>query len=118
MNVEGVDRFDAGRFFSRFRHVQHVGWDEHKGFEIGCLDPRMREFFVKAGVSDSQLKDENTMKFIYDFIEDHGGVDAVICETSDQPHTPPPSHPAPSAPPPIPPAPAHPPPPPPNRMRP
>ncbi|CAG0901356.1 unnamed protein product, partial [Cyprideis torosa] len=68
--------------------------------EMGCLDPGMREFLVKAGVSESELKDENTMKFIYDFLQDHGGVEAVIGETSDQPRTPPVSHPGPSAPPP------------------
>lgn len=37
----------------------------------------MQDFFVRAGVSDSQLRDRDTREFIYDFINSHGGVDAV-----------------------------------------
>lgn len=31
--------------------------------------------FAKAGVSDTELQDSETAKFIYDFVEKHGGVE-------------------------------------------
>lgn len=31
--------------------------------------------FSKAGVTDNELKDQETAKFIYDFVEKHGGVE-------------------------------------------
>ena len=31
--------------------------------------------FAKAGVTDMELKDQETAKFIYDFVEKHGGVE-------------------------------------------
>lgn len=32
--------------------------------------------FSKAGVTDNELKDQETAKFIYDFVEKHGGVES------------------------------------------
>lgn len=32
--------------------------------------------FSKAGVTDNELKDSETAKFIYDFVEKHGGVES------------------------------------------
>ncbi|KOB73419.1 Wiskott-aldrich syndrome protein, partial [Operophtera brumata] len=43
-----------------FKHISHVGWDAQK-----------------AGVSETQLQDQDTREFIYGFIETHGGLDAV-----------------------------------------
>ncbi|XP_066995437.1 actin nucleation-promoting factor WASL isoform X2 [Anabrus simplex] len=61
-----------------FRHISHVGWDPNKGFDLDNVeDPQLKQFFVKAGVSDSQLQDKETREFIYDFINRHGGIDAV-----------------------------------------
>ncbi|KAF4530474.1 hypothetical protein B566_EDAN014676 [Ephemera danica] len=61
-----------------FRHVTHVGWDPNKGFDLDNVeDPQLKEFFVKAGVSVSQLNDPETRDFIYDFINKHGGIEAV-----------------------------------------
>lgn len=37
----------------------------------------MKDFFLRAGVSESQLRDKETRDFIYDFIKNHGGVNAV-----------------------------------------
>lgn len=48
-----------------FRHVQHVGWDPNKGFDLNGVDNDLRDFFKKAGVSSDALKDESTRKFIY-----------------------------------------------------
>lgn len=61
-----------------FRHVSHVGWDPHKGFDLEKADdPQLKEFFVEAGVSETHLRDKETREFIYDFINKHGGIDAV-----------------------------------------
>nr|CAD7260169.1 unnamed protein product [Timema shepardi] len=38
-----------------------------------------------AGVSDSHLQDKETREFIYDFIKDHGGIDAVKGEFKGTP---------------------------------
>ncbi|KAG8548963.1 hypothetical protein GDO81_023386 [Engystomops pustulosus] len=62
---------------SGFKHVSHVGWDPNNGFDVNALDPELRDLFSKAGISDAQLKDAETSKLIYDFIEQHGGVEAV-----------------------------------------
>lgn len=63
---------------SDFKHVSHVGWDPNKGFDIDNIeDPQLKQFFNKAGVSDIQLRDKDTREFIYDFINTHGGLDAV-----------------------------------------
>ncbi|XP_069799564.1 actin nucleation-promoting factor WAS [Dendropsophus ebraccatus] len=62
---------------SGFKHVSHVGWDPNNGFDVNALDPALRNLFSKAGISDAQLKDAETSKLIYDFIEQHGGVEAV-----------------------------------------
>lgn len=43
----------------------------------------MRWFFSKAGISDKQLQDQGTREFIYEFINNHGGMDAVKEELHD-----------------------------------
>lgn len=68
-----------------FKHVSHVGWDPNKGFDIENIeDPQLKQFFNKAGVSDIQLRDKDTREFIYDFINTHGGIDAVKKEVVEQ----------------------------------
>ncbi|XP_021958057.1 neural Wiskott-Aldrich syndrome protein isoform X2 [Folsomia candida] len=60
-----------------FRHVQHVGWDPNKGFDLNGVDSDLRVFFEKAGVSSDVLQDENTRQFIYNFIEQNGGLEQI-----------------------------------------
>lgn len=43
----------------------------------------------QAGVSESQLQNPQTRNFIYDFIDKHGGMDAIKEDVQDLP-TPPP----------------------------
>ncbi|PSN53243.1 hypothetical protein C0J52_07988 [Blattella germanica] len=69
-----------------FRHVSHVGWDPNKGFDVDNVeDSQLKDFFHKAGVSDSHLRDRETREFIYDFINTHGGLDAVKDAVDHQP---------------------------------
>ncbi|XP_074644375.1 actin nucleation-promoting factor WASL-like [Tubulanus polymorphus] len=68
-----------------FRHVSHVGWDPEKGYDTNNMDPSLKNLFDKIGVSESQLKDKETSKFIYDFIESQGGLEAVKAEVDRAP---------------------------------
>uniref|UniRef100_A0A672JMG5 WASP like actin nucleation promoting factor b n=1 Tax=Salarias fasciatus TaxID=181472 RepID=A0A672JMG5_SALFA len=102
---------------SNFQHIGHVGWDPNTGFDLNNLDPELKNLFDMCGISEAQLKDKETSKVIYDFIEKKGGVEAVKNELRRQAPPPPPSR---SGPPPPPPPPHHgsaPPPPPPARGR-
>ncbi|KAH9634443.1 hypothetical protein HF086_008277 [Spodoptera exigua] len=62
-----------------FKHISHVGWDANKGFDLDNAPnaDELRSFFTKAGVSETQLQDQETREFIYDFIEMNGGLTAV-----------------------------------------
>uniref|UniRef100_A0A3B3TQZ5 WASP like actin nucleation promoting factor n=1 Tax=Poecilia latipinna TaxID=48699 RepID=A0A3B3TQZ5_9TELE len=78
---------------SNFQHIGHVGWDPNTGFDLNNLDPELKNLFDMCGISEAQLKDRETSKVIYDFIEKKGGVEAVKNELRRQGesrHTPPP----------------------------
>ncbi|KAI4478562.1 PREDICTED: neural Wiskott-Aldrich syndrome protein-like [Polistes canadensis] len=63
---------------SNFRHLVHMGWNaENKGLELDTVDPELKKFFDKVGISEHHLRDQGTREFIYDFIESHGGMNAV-----------------------------------------
>ncbi|XP_013097655.1 actin nucleation-promoting factor WASL isoform X2 [Stomoxys calcitrans] len=72
---------------TNFRHVSHVGWDDDKGFD--CVgdenDEVLNQFFVKAGVSKTQLNDRDTRAFIYDFIQNKNVLDIVKQENVEKP---------------------------------
>ena len=44
------------------------------------MDPKLKQFFSKAGVSERELQDKDTRDFIYDFIDKHGGIEAALLE--------------------------------------
>ncbi|KAK2842775.1 hypothetical protein Q5P01_012975 [Channa striata] len=98
---------------SNFQHIGHVGWDPNTGFDLNNLDPELKNLFDMCGISEAQLKDRETSKVIYDFIEKKGGVEAVKNELRRQAPPPPPSRGGPPPPPPPPPHTSAPPPPPP-----
>jgi Wiskott-Aldrich syndrome protein len=41
------------------------------------LDPEMKALFEQIGIDDQSQMDEETMDFIYDFVDKHGGLNAV-----------------------------------------
>jgi len=47
------------------------------------LDPEMKSLFEQIGINQSNA-DEDTIDFIYDFVEKHGGLDAVKKEMAKQ----------------------------------
>lgn len=58
--------------------MAHLGWDiNNKGLELDSVDSQLQQFFNNAGVSEYELQDKGTRKFIYDFIERNGGMSAV-----------------------------------------
>ena len=62
-------------------------------------DPDLKSLFEQVGISHNQLKEDKEMaKFLYDFIDQHGGIDAIKREQQQQRRAPPPA--APVAPPP------------------
>uniref|UniRef100_A0AAQ4PSG5 WASP like actin nucleation promoting factor a n=1 Tax=Gasterosteus aculeatus aculeatus TaxID=481459 RepID=A0AAQ4PSG5_GASAC len=69
---------------SNFQHIGHVGWDPDTGFDLNNLDPELKMLFDMCGISEAQLKDRETSKVIYDFIEKKGGVEAVKNELRRQ----------------------------------
>lgn len=80
-----------------FKHVSHVGWDADKGFDLSGNenDEVLNEFFLKAGVSELQLKDRDTRAFIYDFIQSNNVLASVKQDSVESPtettrHMPPP----------------------------
>ncbi|XP_068442623.1 WASP like actin nucleation promoting factor b isoform X2 [Clinocottus analis] len=85
---------------SNFQHIGHVGWDPNTGFDLNNLDPELKHLFDMCGISEAQLKDKETSKVIYDFIEKKGGVEAVKNELRRQAPPPPPSRGGPPPPPP------------------
>ncbi|KAF5298335.1 hypothetical protein FQR65_LT01113 [Abscondita terminalis] len=89
-----------------FRHVTHVGWDPVKGFDVNCDDPQLNTFFQKAGISEKQLQDKGTREFIYNFINHHGGREAIQ-ETVRETKKPAPAPPSPIPGPPVPPRSSH-----------
>ncbi|XP_053378084.1 actin nucleation-promoting factor WASL-like isoform X2 [Mercenaria mercenaria] len=66
-----------------FRHVNHVGWDPTSSNIDTKLDPQMRAVFEEIGISDQSQVDKETLDFIYDFIEKHGGAEGIIAEQKD-----------------------------------
>uniref|UniRef100_A0A8C4RJF4 WASP like actin nucleation promoting factor b n=1 Tax=Erpetoichthys calabaricus TaxID=27687 RepID=A0A8C4RJF4_ERPCA len=84
---------------------------------VNNLDPELKNLFDLCGISEAQLKDKETSKAIYDFIEKKGGVEAVKNELRRQAPPPPPSRGGVPPPPPPPHSSGPPPPPPPARGR-
>ncbi|TNN74821.1 Wiskott-Aldrich syndrome protein [Liparis tanakae] len=56
---------------SGFKHVSHVGWDPDN------IDPDLWKLLSQAGISEDEMKDENTSQLIYNVIEQSGGMEAV-----------------------------------------
>ncbi|XP_050414103.2 actin nucleation-promoting factor WASL [Patella vulgata] len=75
---------------TNFKHVSHVGWDPNKGFDMNNLEPEMQNLFQSVGISSDDPVDKETVDFIYDFVEKHGGMDAVKKEIAGRPAPPPP----------------------------
>ena len=56
------------------------------------MDPALKNLFDTAGITSQQLQDKETSKFIYEFLEQHGGVDSVADPAPLSMAPPPPVH--------------------------
>uniref|UniRef100_A0A4W5MDX2 WASP actin nucleation promoting factor a n=1 Tax=Hucho hucho TaxID=62062 RepID=A0A4W5MDX2_9TELE len=67
-------------------HANHVGWDPNN------LDPDLKKLLSCAGISEAELKDEETSQLIQQVIENSGGMEAVkkAMNTGPGPPHPPP----------------------------
>ena len=57
------------------------------------IDPQWKKLLDTVGITNEQLKDENTATFIYDFVEKHGGIQEAnrqLEEATKKSHGPPP----------------------------
>lgn len=52
--------------------------------QLNNLDPELKNLFDMCGISETDLKDKETSKQIYDIIEKSGGVEAVKNELRRQ----------------------------------
>ncbi|EFC43128.1 wiscott-aldrich syndrome protein [Naegleria gruberi] len=68
----------SGPKVDKFKHVSHIGFDPKSGFTD--IPPELKTIFAKAGISEDELKDKKTAKFL---------MKTLVTVTSDAP--PPPS---------------------------
>jgi len=70
---------------TNFEHRVHVGWDPGKGLQSNAvnedLDPSIKQLLENIGVAN--IKEEEK-KFIYEFIDQHGGMDQLKKELHQQ----------------------------------
>lgn len=90
---------------TNFMHISHVGWNADTGFDLES-NPELRDLFQEAGITEEGLKkDQDMSKFVMEFLDQRGGLDAVKRDRErERARPPPPSIPSlpPSQPPPVP----------------
>ncbi|XP_068221628.1 actin nucleation-promoting factor WASL-like [Palaemon carinicauda] len=64
-----------------FQHISHFDRDSNMELTQVDADDQLDKFFKMVGVSEQQLLDHGTRKFIYDFIERNGGVEKAMQES-------------------------------------
>lgn len=45
--------------------------------QVNKIDPDVKDFIQAVGITESQMQDKATADFIYGFIEENGGIEAV-----------------------------------------
>jgi len=78
---------------TNFQHIHHIGWNSQtNNFEANkeiFNDKNLLTFLQSAGVTQDQLNDKSTVKFIYDFLDQHGGREKALAEIENPPPLPP-----------------------------
>eukprot|EP01147_Barroeca_monosierra_P002117 gene2117-5157_t len=59
---------------SDFRHVGHIGLDSEGNFDTANIPSEWSTLLDKAGISPDLLEDEDTRKFVEEFVNNHGGI--------------------------------------------
>eukprot|EP00043_Microstomoeca_roanoka_P014014 m.138026 g.138026 ORF g.138026 m.138026 type:complete len:566 (+) comp15906_c1_seq1:727-2424(+) len=82
---------------SDFRHLGHIGLDSEGNFDATNIPAEWNTLLEKAGISKEQLEDEDTRRFVEEFVNQNGGISQVsaLSHTSPSPRSaapmPPPS---------------------------
>nr|WAW84863.1 WASP/N-WASP [Halisarca dujardinii] len=80
---------------SNFVHLAHVGWDPNTGsFDSSNISPEWKRLLDMVGVTENDLQDQDTAKFIHDFVEQNGGIEEAnrqLEESNRVPAPPPPT---------------------------
>ncbi|KCV69001.1 hypothetical protein H696_04421 [Fonticula alba] len=66
----------SGPVSGTFQHLSHLGLSVDGSFKIENLPDEWRAVFIKAGVSEEEMKDSGTAEFIMKFLRDSGLPDA------------------------------------------
>ncbi|KND04834.1 uncharacterized protein SPPG_00537 [Spizellomyces punctatus DAOM BR117] len=64
---------------SNFQHITHVGYNPKSGFTAHNIPKEWQAIFAKAGITEEQLQDKKTAKFVKNFMKQYtaeGGVGA------------------------------------------
>ncbi|KAJ3072360.1 hypothetical protein HDU98_003773, partial [Podochytrium sp. JEL0797] len=58
---------------SNFEHVSHVGFNPNSGFTAQNIPMEWKAIFAKAGITEEQLADKKTAKFVQKFMKENSG---------------------------------------------
>lgn len=75
-----------------FKHLQHVGFDIEKGFDIKLTSAELKSFFDKSGIDSNTAQSKETKKVIKSFIDKYGEesiYEAITYDGTDLPACPP-----------------------------
>ena len=61
------------------------------------MDDNWKKLFEQVGISDTEKQTEETMEFMYDFVEKRGGIENVTREIEEGRKAPPPPPPPPTS---------------------
>eukprot|EP00731_Ephydatia_muelleri_P016672 Em0009g1096a len=95
--AQGKEEDQQSRYFNplKFPTPYHSCWlDPSTGnFDMNNISSEWKQLLDKVGVTPTQLKDKKTAEFLYNFVEEHGGIEAANRQLTkgDAPPPPPPS---------------------------
>ncbi|KAF0990252.1 hypothetical protein HZS_154 [Henneguya salminicola] len=58
-----------------FVHLSHVGFDPNKGFDMNNIPSDWKKLFTSIGLTDNMLTDIKTSNFIFDYVQNAGGIE-------------------------------------------
>ncbi|KAI8907442.1 hypothetical protein DFJ77DRAFT_475392 [Powellomyces hirtus] len=79
---------------TNFQHITHVGYNQQTGFTAKNIPVEWKAIFAKAGITEEQLQDPETVKTVKKFMKQHKGdlnkqaAPAVVAPTSAPPAIP------------------------------
>lgn len=59
-------------------HLQHIGYDPDKGFDVSNIPPEWKSLFVSAGLTEADLADKDTAQAVIQTIQDYENQKAAL----------------------------------------